>query len=365
MMTEEQTSAALERLKRGIQDSRRQAQLQAMELAQGYFDDSVEELKQRVNENRAVLKNLPDQVPGGHEESFQVLFQELMDSYTQIDQCLEEARENVSELDKDQLRRQGEVDATDAARREARELGVDLTTIEGTGSEGRIIVDDVRNAAEAAEADAAQQTQEAAGQAQQAAGQAQQIADDAARQAQDFAGQATGQVGDALGGVTDQADQAQEAVGGTPGGVDEDQIDASDAARREAAARGIDLSQVKGTGAGGRIVYWDVAEADEEPEEAATPAGQVVDQAASQADGAVGKVGGVADQLSEQAVSTAQQTADQAAQGAQSKGAQEGAEEPRATKAARRKAEEMGVDLSRVQGTGSGGLITIRDVMES
>jgi pyruvate/2-oxoglutarate dehydrogenase complex dihydrolipoamide acyltransferase (E2) component len=38
-------------------------------------------------------------------------------------------------------------------------------------------------------------------------------------------------------------------------------------------------------------------------------------------------------------------------------------EEPRATNAARRKAEELGVDLSQIQGTGSGGLITIRDVV--
>ena len=36
------------------------------------------------------------------------------------------------------------VDATDAAQRKARELGVDLTTVEGTGTDGRITGDDVR-----------------------------------------------------------------------------------------------------------------------------------------------------------------------------------------------------------------------------
>ncbi len=41
----------------------------------------------------------------------------------------------------------GEVKATDAARRKAEELGVDLTTIEGTGANGRITVGDVQNAA--------------------------------------------------------------------------------------------------------------------------------------------------------------------------------------------------------------------------
>jgi pyruvate/2-oxoglutarate dehydrogenase complex dihydrolipoamide acyltransferase (E2) component len=39
--------------------------------------------------------------------------------------------------------------------------------------------------------------------------------------------------------------------------------------------------------------------------------------------------------------------------------------EPRATNAARRKAEQLGVDLSTIRGTGSGGLITINDVVGS
>jgi pyruvate/2-oxoglutarate dehydrogenase complex dihydrolipoamide acyltransferase (E2) component len=42
----------------------------------------------------------------------------------------------------------GEPDATDAARRKAEELGVDLTRIEGTGAGGRILVGDVRRAAQ-------------------------------------------------------------------------------------------------------------------------------------------------------------------------------------------------------------------------
>jgi large subunit ribosomal protein L20 len=40
-----------------------------------------------------------------------------------------------------------EVKATDAARRKAEELGVDLATVEGTGANGRITVGDVENAA--------------------------------------------------------------------------------------------------------------------------------------------------------------------------------------------------------------------------
>jgi pyruvate/2-oxoglutarate dehydrogenase complex dihydrolipoamide acyltransferase (E2) component len=53
-----------------------------------------------------------------------------------------------------------------------------------------------------------------------------------------------------------------------------------------------------------------------------------------------------------------------AQQGQQATGGDAG-EEPRATNAARRKAQELGVDLSTIRGTGSGGLITINDVVGS
>jgi pyruvate/2-oxoglutarate dehydrogenase complex dihydrolipoamide acyltransferase (E2) component len=42
----------------------------------------------------------------------------------------------------------GEPKATDAARRKAEELGIDLSRVEGTGAGGRILVGDVRRAAE-------------------------------------------------------------------------------------------------------------------------------------------------------------------------------------------------------------------------
>jgi large subunit ribosomal protein L20 len=41
----------------------------------------------------------------------------------------------------------GEISATDAARSKADELGVDLVTVEGTGADGRITVGDVENSA--------------------------------------------------------------------------------------------------------------------------------------------------------------------------------------------------------------------------
>ena len=243
-MTERQTEA-LEKLNQGIQESRREVQQRTMNLAQEYFGDSAEVLKQNIRENRATLEGLPDQIPGGREEAFQTFFQELMGNYSSMEECINEAQQNVANLDTDQIRRQGEIEATDAARREANERGVDLTKVEGTGSDGRIIVSDVVEAAEAMEdgggedgaaSEAAQGAQEAAG---QAAGQAQDAAGQVAGQAQQAAGQATDQAGQVAGRSrtrgsghragsghrrpgTDQAGQvagqAQDTVGGLTGG---------------------------------------------------------------------------------------------------------------------------------------------------
>ena len=287
-MTERQTEA-LERLNQGIQESRREVQQRTMSLAQEYFGESAEALKQLIKENRDTLKDLPDQIPGGREEVFQMLFQELMDNYSAIEDRISETQENVANLDTDQIRRQGEVEATDAARRQARELGVDLTKIEGTGADGRIIVSDVIEAAEAMEDGALGEESEISEDG---------AAGEAAQEVQDAAGQAAGQAQQAVGQATDQAGQvagqAQEAAGGAA-------------------------------------------------QQAQDTAGQVTDQAGQVAGQAQDAAGGATQQAT----------------------GGDRAEEPKVTNAARRKAEQLGVDLSTIQGTGSGGLITIRDVTGS
>ncbi|HEX2742753.1 MAG TPA: E3 binding domain-containing protein [Rubrobacter sp.] len=288
-MAEARTNEALEKLNRGIEESKQMVQQQTMKLAQDFFADSVEETKQEIKESRATLESLPDQIPGGQEESFQMLFQELMDNYEAIEQALDEAKKNVSELDIDRFLKQGEIDATDAARRQAQELGLDLTEIEGTGSDGRITVDDVKNAAESAQED-----------------------------------------------VEDTVDEATEEV-----------TKASDAAKRKAEELGVDLSQVEGTGSGGLVTVKDVTSAvGEVGQKATSTAGQAtgqatdaVEQTAAQADGVVGQ-------------------ATDAAGGNEDGG-------PKATNAAKRKAEDLGVDLSQIEGSGAGGLITIRDVVKN
>jgi len=288
-VTEYRTNEALEKLNRGIEESKQLVQHQTMALAQDFFGDSVEELKQLIQENRTTLEGLPDQIPGGQEESFQMLFQELMDNYEAIEQALDEANNNVSEIDPDRLMRQGDVDATDAARREARERGVDLTEVEGTGTDGRITVDDVRTHAESQQQDS----------------------------------------GDAAEQVTEQV------------------VNASDAARRRAEEMGVDLSQLEGTGSGGLITVKDVTSA----------AGGAAQQAAGTASQATNVVG--------QTVAQADGTVDQATQQAGSVAEGNGDEGPKATNAARRKAEDLGIDLSQIQGSGAGGLITIRDVVQT
>ena len=200
-MTKRHTEA-LERLNQGIQESRREVQQRTMGLAQDYFGESAEALKQQIKEDRATLESLPDQVPGGREEAFQALFQELIDNYSAVEESIDEAQKNVANIDTEEIRRQGEVEATDAARREAKERGVDLTRVEGTGSDGRIIVSDVVEAAEAMEAEDG-----AAGEATQ---QAQEAAGQVAGQLQDAAGQATEQ---ADGVVDEGASETQEAAG--------------------------------------------------------------------------------------------------------------------------------------------------------
>src|SRR5919112_3955960 len=145
-----------------------------------------------------------------------------MDNYSAMEESIDEAQKNVANLNTDQIQRQGEIDATDAARREAKERGVDLTQVKGTGSDGRIIVSDVVEAAEAMEEEggpasqAAQQAQDAAG---QAAGQAQEAAGQVAGQAQDAAGGAVQQAQDTAGQVTDQAGQAVHQDPDTVGGL--------------------------------------------------------------------------------------------------------------------------------------------------
>ena len=78
--------------------------------------------------------------------------------------------------------------------------------------------------------------------------QMQQVAQGAAQQAQDTAGQAAQQGQQAAGQAAQQ----------TTGGGGQQQPDATHAAQQKAQELGVDLSQVQGSGAGGRVIIRDV-----------------------------------------------------------------------------------------------------------
>ncbi len=244
-MAEGELNDALEKLSQGIEESKQMVQQRTMELAQEYFIDSVETLKQQIEESRSTLEDLPEQIPGADEGAFQTLFQALMDSYTSIEESLDTAKEAVSNLDTERITAQGELDATDAARREAGKLGVDLTEVEGTGSGGRIIISDVF---EAAERNARQKAEELGVDIEEVEGSGFNglvTADDVVRFAES-----------AGGGAAQTAEEAADADGA--GGGQEQQPRITNAARRKAEELGVDLNEIQGTGAEGLITIRDV-----------------------------------------------------------------------------------------------------------
>jgi len=122
------------------------------------------------------------------------------------------------------------VEATDAAERKAEELGVDLASVEGSGAEGRILVEDVERAAEAEATDAAERRAEELDVDVESVG-------------------GSGAEGRVL--VEDVEKAAEE----------EGKVHATEAAERKAEELGVDLSEVEGTGKEGRITVGDVQKA--------------------------------------------------------------------------------------------------------
>ena len=263
--------------------------------------------------------------------------------------------------DEEQAEGQGP-NATPVARRKAGEMGVDLSQTEGTGSDGRITAKDVTSMAGGAqeradggtpkqdeERRAGEQDREAEGGAQDAVGQAtgqavrgvqdtmehvteqarglvgglagrgQQDEEKGRGGSQDTAGQAAGQARDATGGAAQHArdtagqatrrdDQAARQGGGQQQGGGGQDPDATDAARRKAQEVGVDLSQVEGSGARGRITVNDVK----------TPPGPAKGGTTGEQ-----RASGRAEQAEQGAQGTARQTAEEAGTviGAASRGA--------------------------------------------
>ena len=179
----------------GPQDLSQQIQEQTVSSARGFFGESLGRLKGQLQSDRAELESLTEKIP---DEEAQAQIQEMVDSFSEIENSLDQG---------------------------AQDLGIE----------------DAVN-------QALQQAQDTAG---QVAGQAQQ----AAGQVTNQAGQAAEGVQEAAGGV------AQQAQGAAEGDGQEEEPNATEAARQKAEELGVDLSQVEGSGAEGRIIVNDVTSA--------------------------------------------------------------------------------------------------------
>jgi pyruvate/2-oxoglutarate dehydrogenase complex dihydrolipoamide acyltransferase (E2) component len=190
----------------GAQNLQQRIQQQTIQSAQDFYGESLGRLKSQLQEDRAQLESLAKQMPS---EEAQVQIQELVDSYEAIESSLDQSAQDI-----------GVEDAVNQALQQAQE------------AVGQV----------------AGQTQQAAGQVTEQVGQVVQGVQDTAGRAADQAQESAGEA----------AQQAQQAAGG---GGQEEEPDATEAARQKADELGVELSQVKGSGAGGRITIKDVQSA--------------------------------------------------------------------------------------------------------
>jgi pyruvate/2-oxoglutarate dehydrogenase complex dihydrolipoamide acyltransferase (E2) component len=163
------------------QNLQQQVQQQATQSAQNFYGQSVGGLKSQVQNYREQLEQFTQQLPDGDAKS---QIQEMIDSYTELegsmdqaaqDADVEEAAKEAAQQTNQQMQQfaqetaqqaedasqngaagqvQGQQEqkeeppnATQAAENKAREMGVDLSQVEGSGAQGRITVRDVSGAA--------------------------------------------------------------------------------------------------------------------------------------------------------------------------------------------------------------------------
>src|SRR5919112_278002 len=172
-----------------------------------------------------------------------------------------------------------------------------------------------------------------------------------ARQAVESTGEAVEDVG---GGAGEAVDEVGQGVGQTAERVGQGAGEAV-----QEAGQGVgQTAQEVGQGAG------------QAAQEAGQGAGQAVEEAGQAAQGASDAAGQAAGQAQNTATGAAQQAQDAAGQATEQGGGQDHQQgeqagdnqEPKATHAAAKKAEELGIDLSEIEGSGPDGSITIRDV---
>ena len=241
---------------------------------------------------------------------------------------------------------------TPAARRKAEELGADLTQTEGTGSDGRITVEDVKKPAEG--------TEDGAGEGPEASGAARRKAEELGIDLSQIEGSGSGgrvTVKD----VTSTTEGAQEerATGGDQR-QDEDRGTEEQGRKAEGGA-----GDVAGPAAG-QAVGQAVRVAQDAAGRATGRTNEQVrdttERVTEQARGLVGSPAGLHRQDEDRGQGGSQDTAGSAARGDDREARQGGdGQEPDATDAVERKAGGAGVGSSKVEGFGAQGRTTVND----
>jgi polyhydroxyalkanoic acid synthase PhaR subunit len=108
----------------------------------GYAEPATAESVGNVENRLANLESRLEGVEGKIDQLLAALENAPQNGGVQAEAAEDSREEGVSEAPQTN----GEIRATDAARRKAQELGMDLAEVEGTGAGGQITVDDVRRA---------------------------------------------------------------------------------------------------------------------------------------------------------------------------------------------------------------------------
>jgi hypothetical protein len=251
------TNEAADKLTRGIQDSIRMVQEQNMKLAQGFFQDSTGTLRDQIRSNRETLEGLTDQVPGGNEEPFKNLVSQLLEAYDQIEETLDEALGRISDIDPSELLE----DAAGEAEETAEDAG---ETAEDATDEVEGAADDATGTAEGAVGEVAGESEEAGSGDEESQedepGQGETGEAEEEESGDEFSGEGGSREGSPQGsssGVGGSEEGGSEGDG-SGGGGSENGVRATKAAKRKAEELGVDLSQVRGTGANGLVTIRDV-----------------------------------------------------------------------------------------------------------
>jgi hypothetical protein len=274
--------------------STREIQEQTVQSAQDFYSNSLGQLKSQLENDRSDLENLLEQLPES-QEIVRSQIQELVDSYENIENALDEAAEG-----------QGVDEAVSEAMQQAQYTAEQAT-------------------------DQAQDAEEG------------QVADQAGHAADDLVPDAQ-----LLGETTNEAGQTVQRTVNESGDIIETTLDESG-----------NLPEEEITGK-----LTDLPVEEEYTDEEGQTVRTVKDESGTLVQLTLGEDGSILDLEIPPGTET-EETTEEEQSGAERADGGEQEEEPNATQAAMQKAEQLGVDLSQIEGSGAEGRITVRDVVSA